>query len=189
MLEIRWHGRGGQGVKTAALLLGEALLSTGKYIQAFPEYGPERSGAPVVAFNRISEEEIWEHCAISAPDVVVILDDTLLTNQLVEGLKEGGWLLINTSLSPERIKEKLDLTTSSYKLATLDATSIAQQILKINLPNTPMLGALFRITQILSLEEAKRAILSRLNKKFKSKPIIIENNLVALEEGYKKVKF
>ena len=148
LLEIRWHGRGGQGVKTAALLFADAMVSQGKHVQAFPEYGPERMGAPVQSFNRFSSEVITIHCGVENPDVVVLLDPTLIGKiDITAGLGQEGKLIVNTSLEPKELREKLDF--QGGKVYTLDASRIAQETIGRNIPNTPMIGALVRATELL----------------------------------------
>lgn len=143
MIEIRWHGRGGQGAKTAAMLLAEAAFDTGKFIQGFPEYGPERMGAPVTAYNRISNERILVHSNIYEPDYVVVVDETLMdTLDVTAGLKKEGALLINSPKSPAEIREKC----GGYegRIYTIDADRIAMETLGKNFPNTSMLSAVVK---------------------------------------------
>jgi pyruvate ferredoxin oxidoreductase gamma subunit len=187
IFEIRWHGRGGQGAKTAALLFGDACLSTGKYIQAFPEYGPERMGAPVASFNRISSSPIRIHSGIENPDVVVVLDFTLIEQvNVCDGLDPlNGILLINTPLSPSEIKNKISF---SGKVYTVDASKIAIETIGRNIPNTPMMGALIRVTGILTLEELLKDTEKKLKVKFRNRPEVIEGNLKAIERAYNEVK-
>ncbi|MEO0087272.1 MAG: 2-oxoacid:acceptor oxidoreductase family protein [candidate division WOR-3 bacterium] len=189
ILEIRWHGRGGQGAKTAALLFGEAALETGKFIQAFPEYGPERMGAPVTAYNRISSSEIRIHSGIKNPDVLVILDTTLFDAcNVLEGLKEDGIILVNTKESPEIIREKLGLKESKIKIYTVDASKIAMECLGRDIPNTPMLGALVKILGILDFSSFFESVKKRLQEKFRGKEALIEKNLEAIKRAYEEVK-
>jgi pyruvate ferredoxin oxidoreductase gamma subunit len=184
-LEIRWHGRGGQGAKTAALLFGEAVMSTGRYFQAFPEYGPERMGAPVQAFNRISTDEITLHCAIEEPDVVVVLDATLLETQPIKkGLKKDGILIINTTLKPQVIRKRLNLL-ATQKVFTVNASFISTKILKKNIPNTPMLGALVKVLKVMKLEDLVKYTEKRLSKKFRKEEV--ELNLKCIKEAYNQV--
>lgn len=187
VFEIRWHGRGGQGAKTAALLFGDAALSTGKYIQAFPEYGPERMGAPVQSFNRISSRPIRDHSGIENPDVVVILDVTLVGQvDVTRGLDpEKGILIVNTPLSPEEMKKKMGYPGKVY---TVDASRIAVETIGKDIPNTPMIGALVKVTGILKIEEVLEDTKKKLEKKFRNRPEIIEGNLNAIKRAYKEVK-
>jgi pyruvate ferredoxin oxidoreductase gamma subunit len=187
LTEIRWHGRGGQGAKTAALLFGDAALSEGKYIQAFPEYGPERTGAPVQSFNRVSEEPISIHCHVKSPQVVVVLDPTLIGPvDVTSGLPEDGVIIVNTNLSAEEMKAKLNL--NGRKLFILDASQIAKETIGRDIPNTPMLGALAKVTGLLSFSTLMDDTRSKLEKKFRNKPEVIEGNLKAIERAYNEVK-
>ena len=152
MIEIRWHGRGGQGAKTASLLLADAAFNTGKYIQGFPEYGPERMGAPITAYNRISSEPIRIHSNIYEPDYVVVVDDTLLESvDVTAGLKETGAIIINT----KRNKEHLQKSLKGYagRVYTIDAKKISEEALGKYFPNTPMLAAIVKVSGIMSDEE------------------------------------
>ena len=143
MIEIRWHGRGGQGAKTASLLLADAAFNTGKYIQGFPEYGPERMGAPITAYNRISDTPIRVHSNVYEPDYVVVVDDTLLeTVDVTNGIKENGAILVNTNQKPEQIRQYLN--GYKGKIYTIDATQISMDCLKANFPNTAMLSAILQ---------------------------------------------
>ena len=129
MIEIRWHGRGGQGAKTASLLLADAAFNTGKYIQGFPEYGPERMGAPITAYNRISDTPITIHSNIYEPDYVVVVDDTLLDSvDVTAGLKESGAVVINTTKNPEEIKSKIK--GYNGEIYTIDARKISLETLR-----------------------------------------------------------
>ncbi|MBN2380540.1 2-oxoacid:acceptor oxidoreductase family protein [candidate division WOR-3 bacterium] len=186
--EVRWHGRGGQGAKTAALLFGEAAMETGKYIQAFPEYGPERTGAPVKSFNRLSDGPIRVHTQVINPDVVVVLDASLLEClDVTEGIKEGGTLLINTQESVNELKKKL-AKTEGYKLAIVDASKIAMELLKRDVPNTVMLGAMVKVTGALDWDSALASIEEKLNSKFRGRKEIIEGNIKAIKRAYDEVK-
>lgn len=185
--EVRWHGRGGQGAKTAALLFGEAAMETGKYIQAFPEYGPERTGAPVKAFNRLSDGPIRIHTQVINPDVVVVLDASLLESiNVTEGLKDNGALIVNTQEKAAAIKEKLRVTNA--KVAVVDATKIAVEILKKNVPNTVMLGAMVKITGVLEWNSALASIKEKLEVKFRGRTEIIEGNVEAIKRAYDEVE-
>jgi pyruvate ferredoxin oxidoreductase gamma subunit len=188
MMEIRWHGRGGQGAKTAALLLGEAAIAAGKYVQAFPEYGPERMGAPVAAFDRIASKEITIHSPVLKPDVVLILDETLTESvNLTHGLsEETGVLIVNTPYSKEEVQARVKW--NGKKLITIDASKIAQKNIGKAIPNTPMIGALLGAVDILPLEAFMDDTKKKLEKKFKSKPEVIEGNLKAIREAYEEVK-
>lgn len=185
--EIRWHGRGGQGAKTAALLFGEAALSEGKYIQAFPEYGPERTGAPVQSFNRVSEEPISIHCHVKEPSVVVVLDPTLIGPvDVTKGLSSDGMIIVNSNEPAEEIKKRIKLNGRS--LYVLDASTIAKETIGRDIPNTPMLGALVKVTGLLSYDTVIEDTRKKLEKKFRNRPEIIEGNLKAIERAYNEVK-
>ena len=187
LIEIRWHGRGGQGAKTASLLLADAAFNTGKYIQGFPEYGPERMGAPITAYNRISDTPITVHSNIYEPDYVVVVDDTLLESvPVTEGLKETGAIVINTTKSPEYLKEILkDYKGSIY---TIDARKISIEALGKYFPNTPMLAAIVKVSEIMSDEALLEDMQGSFKHKFAKKPEVIEGNLKALELALKEVK-
>ncbi len=189
LIEIRWHGRGGQGAKTAALLFGEAAIDTGMYIQAFPEYGPERTGAPVSAFNRLSKKPIRLHSGVENPKVVLVLDPTLLeTVDILKGLEKGGVLIINTSDSPEEIRKKLSVDPC-IKVYTLDASKIAMDKIGLNKPNTPMLGALARVSDILDYKKMLKSIENKLKIKFRGKPEeIVRKNMEAIKSAYEQTK-
>jgi len=187
IVEIRWHGRGGQGAKTAALLFADAALSEGKYIQAFPEYGPERMGAPVQSFNRISDEPITLHCGISSPKYVVVLDPTLMSSvDVLAGVPDDGMIVINTSKSPEEIKASLK--NKKVRTFTVDASKIAMETIGRDIPNTPMLGAMAAATGLLNYERLLKDLEQKLSKKFASKKEIIAGNLNAVKRAYEEVK-
>ena len=187
LIEIRWHGRGGQGAKTASLLLADAAFNTGKYIQGFPEYGPERMGAPITAYNRISDEPITIHSNIYEPDYVVVVDDTLLKSvPVTAGLKENGAIVINTTKSPEYLKE----TLNGYegKIFTIDAKKISEEALGKYFPNTPMLAAIVKVTGIMSDEAFIEDMKASFKHKKAKKPEVIDGNMKALELSLKEVK-
>ncbi len=188
LVEIRWHGRGGQGAKTAALLLGEAALASGEYIQAFPEYGPERMGAPVASFNRISAKPIYLHSGVISPHVVIVLDPTLVDSvDVAEGVPQDGIIIVNTEKSPADIKKALGIT-GSIKVFTVDASKISTETIGRDIPNTPMLGALVKATGMLDFKEMLDDTKKKLEKKFRSKPEVIEGNVKAIERAYNEVK-
>jgi len=188
LIEIRWHGRGGQGAKTAALLFADAALASGKYIQAFPEYGPERMGAPVTAFNRISSKPILLHSGVLNPSVVIVLDPTLMcVANVTEGVPQDGVILVNTNKSPAEVKKELGVT-GSIKVYTVDASAISTETIGRDIPNTPMLGAFIKVTGILDFKEMMEDTRQKLGKKFKSKPEVIEGNIKAIERAYNEVK-
>ena len=183
--EIRFHGRGGQGAKTASDLLAHAALEEGKFIQAFPEYGPERAGAPMRSYVRISDEEIKIHCSVTNPEIVVVIDPTLLNSvPVTEGLGEGGVLLVNTTESPEKVRNQLKFNKG--KVYTVDATKIAMATIGAPLPNTPMLGALLKATAVVSMQGLKDEVKHKFSKKLTKEKL--QGNLAAIEEGYKEVK-
>lgn len=187
LVEIRWHGRGGQGAKTASLLLADAAFNTGKYIQGFPEYGPERMGAPITAYNRISNKPITIHSNIYYPDFVVVVDDTLLESvDVTSGLKEDGGIIINTTKSPEEIKELL----KNYKgnIYTLDAKKISIEALGKYFPNVPMLAGIVKISNIMTDDELIKDMEGSFKHKFAKKPEVIEGNMKALKIALKEVK-
>ena len=179
--EVRWHGRGGQGAWTASELLARAAIHEGKYIQSFPEFGPERMGAPVRAFTRISDNPIRLHCSVYSPDVVVVLDPTLMASiPVTEGLKENGVIVVNTSEEPRKIKEELKLGHGT--VWTVPATQIAIKILGRPITNTAMLGAVARATQIVSMESIEKAVKERFPTQ------LAEKNIGVIKEAYKEAK-
>lgn len=189
MIEIRWHGRGGQGAKTAALLMGEAASGAGKYVQAFPEYGPERMGAPVVAYNRISNEPITLHCGIDTPRYVAVLDTTLASQvDFTAGIPDGGVLLVNASWTPAEAREKLNIKNKSVKVFTVDATHISRETIGRPIPNTPMLGALNRVAGLLELQPLLESVRQKLVKKFRNKPEVIDGNIEAVRRAFQEVQ-
>lgn len=180
LIEIRWHGRGGQGAKTASLLLADAAFNTGKFIQGFPEYGPERMGAPITAYNRISENPITIHSNIYEPDYVVVVDDTLLeTVDVTAGLKQSGGIIINTTKS----KEYLESVLKGYSgdIYTIDARKISIDTLGKYFPNTPMLAAIVKVSNIMDDETFIKDMESSFKHKFAKKPEVIEGNMQALK--------
>ena len=186
LIEIRWHGRGGQGAKTASLLLADAAFNTGKYIQGFPEYGPERMGAPITAYNRISDKPITIHSNIYEPNYVVVVDDTLLESvPVTAGLKKEGAIVINTTKSPEYLKEKLNGYSGS--IYTIDARKVSEETLGRYFPNTPMLAAIVKVTGIMSDEAFLEDMKGSFKHKFAKKPEVIEGNMKALELALKEV--
>jgi pyruvate ferredoxin oxidoreductase gamma subunit len=185
MLEIRWHGRGGQGAVTASKVLAESAMSLGKFIQAFPEYGSERQGAPVKAFTRISDDRIMHHSQINHPDVVIVLDPTLIgIVDVTEGLKEDGILLVNTEEPPSVIRQKLNL--KGRKVYTVDATGISLRNIGKAIPNTPMIGAIVGITKLLSPQAVADDFRMKFKGKFKDE--IIQGNVQAILDASKEVK-
>lgn len=185
LIEIRWHGRGGQGAVTASKILAESAILEGKYIQAFPEFGPERAGAPVRSFTRISTEPIYRHCSVTNPDYVAVLDPTLLeVIDVSEGLEPGAKVLINTNLTPPEAKKLLN--RYDVEVYTVDATAIAIDKIGRNIPNTPMLGALVKVTGIIKLESLLDNFKEKYAKKFKLE--VFQGNLEAMQIAYNEVK-
>lgn len=182
-IEIRWHGRGGQGAKTAALLLADVAFKTGCNVQGFPEYGPERMGAPITAFNRISTDVIRVHSNIYHPDFVVVVDETLLDSvDVTAGLKESGAIIVNTSKSKEEIAPHLN----GYKgrVFTVDARKISMETLGKNFPNSPMLAATVAVSKVMPRETFIAEMQSSYQHKFAKKPEVIEGNMKALEMAF-----
>jgi pyruvate ferredoxin oxidoreductase gamma subunit len=185
LFEVRWHGRGGQGAKTAAQFLAEAALDAGKHIQAFPEYGPERAGAPMRAYTRISDSQITVHSSVTNPDVVVVIDPTLLdTIDVTEGLIDEGVLLVNTPEAPEKIRAKANLKKG--KVATCDATKISLEILGVPMPNTAMIGALLKTVSVVPIELIEEQVRHKFLKKIG--PEQTEANVKAIRRAFDEVK-
>jgi len=184
MIEVRWHGRGGQGAKTASQFLGEAALDTGKYIQSFPEYGPERAGAPMKAFNRISEKPIYIHSSVTNPEIVIVIDPTLLrVIDVTEGLGDEGILLVNTDKSPEEIRKLTGFKKG--KVGTVDATKIALETLKLPMPNMPMLGALLKVNSLVSIDQLSKRVKAKFLKKIGEEKT--NANLEGIKRAYNEV--
>lgn len=182
-LEIRWHGRGGQGAKTAALLLADVAFKTGQYVQGFPEYGPERMGAPITAYNRISKKQIRVHSNIYTPDLVVVVDETLLHSvDVTAGLKPDGAIIINTPKSKEEVLPLL----KGYKgrVYTIDARHISVEALGKNFPNSPMLAATVAVSGIMEREAFMNEMWASYSHKFAKKPEVIEGNMKALSRTF-----
>lgn len=181
-IEVRWHGRGGQGTVTAAKALAEAAMTGGKYIQAFPEYGPERTGAPVRAFNRISDKHIKHYTSVTDPDIVAIVDPTLIGQvDVTGGLKDKGTVVVNSNLSPDEVRKVLRLG-KNIKVCTVDATKISFEIFNRNLPNTPILGALIKATNLMKLDTLLDHIKEAFGKKFSLK--IVDGNIEAIKRAH-----
>jgi pyruvate ferredoxin oxidoreductase gamma subunit len=194
MIEIRWHGRGGQGAKTAALLLADVGFSAGLYVQGFPEYGPERMGAPITAYNRLSKDEIRVHSNIYEPDMVVVVDETLIkTVGVTEGLKPGGKLLVNSNRAPADVLAEFgDLRDSGAsgkggEVYVIDAVDIAMRTIGRPMPNAPLLAAAIRLSGIMEKDEAIAAMKDAFTEKFHSKPDVIEGNMAAVKEAWSSV--
>lgn len=187
LVEIRWHGRGGQGAKTASLLLADAAFNTGKYIQGFPEYGPERMGAPITAYNRISDKPIRIHSNIYEPDYVVVVDDSLLESvDVTAGLKENGAIVINTTKDADYLKTAL----KGYKgkIFTIDARKVSMETLGRYFPNTPMLAAIVKVSKVMDEKDFLEDMQGSFKHKFAKKPEVIEGNMKALEMALNEVK-
>lgn len=179
LLEIRWHGRGGQGTKTASLLLADAAFNTGSFVQGFPEYGPERMGAPITAYNRISKNPIRVHSNIYEPDFVVVVDDTLLkTVDVTAGLKTDGAIVINTTKTMDEIKPLLN--GYEGRVYTIDARSVSEEALGKYFPNTPMLAAIVKVTELIPEQDFINDMEGSFKHKFAKKPEVIEGNMKAL---------
>jgi pyruvate ferredoxin oxidoreductase gamma subunit len=185
LLEIRWHGRGGQGAKTAAQFLAEAALGLGKSIQAFPEYGPERAGAPIRAYTRISDREIRLHSPVTHPDIVVVIDPTLLdTIDVTEGLGDEGVLLVNTEESAESIRKKTGYKKG--KVVTCDATEISLETLGVPMPNTPMLGALLKVRPVVPMKALEEEVTRKFLKKIGAEKT--EANIKSIKRAFEEAK-
>lgn len=184
-IEFRWHGRGGQGTVTAAKLFAETMLGNGKYVQAFPEYGPERMGAPVKAYNRISDYPLTIHCQVTHPKVVIVVDPTLVgVIDVLEGVPEDGIIIVNTPKSGDEVRKRLK--AGQRKIYTVDATKISLETLGRPMPNTPMLGALAKVTNQVGID----ALLDQVKKNFSKKfnPKVIEGNIKGIERAYREVQ-
>ncbi|HHT9124204.1 MAG TPA: 2-oxoacid:acceptor oxidoreductase family protein [Candidatus Brocadiia bacterium] len=186
LIEIRWHARGGQGAKTAATWVAELAVDEGKFSQGYPDYGPERMGAPTKGYTRISTSEVRVHSPIYNPDVVAVLDNTLLGSENVcEGIKANGKLIINSPDSPDSIRKKFSIN-NGIKIFTVNATQISIDEIGRPIPNTPMIGALIKATNVLSMETIINDVRKKFAKKFSDK--IIQGNISAIERGYKEVQ-
>lgn len=187
LVEIRWHGRGGQGAKTASLLLAEVAFKTGMNIQGFPEYGPERMGAPITAYNRIANFKLRVHSNIYEPEYVVVVDETLLNSvPCTQGLKKEGAIVINTKRTPEDIRSELH--GYNGRVYTIDAKGISEDILGANFPNTPMLAAIVKVSGILDEEQFIKDMEDSFKHKFSNKPHVIPKNMQALKRALMEVK-
>jgi pyruvate ferredoxin oxidoreductase gamma subunit len=185
MKEIRWHGRGGQGAKTAAYLLAEAVMGEDAYIQAFPEYGPERMGAPVRAFVRISDEPIRMHCPVVSPNIVVVLDPTLISAiDVTEGVTEDAVFVINSTESPDEVRKRLNFDTGH--VYTVPALGIAMDTIKRPIPNTVMLGAFAKATGLLNVDALKERVRAQLGSKLR--PDVIQGNMDAIDRAAQEVQ-
>ena len=186
-IEIRWHGRGGQGAKTAALLLADVAFKTGRNVQGFPEYGPERMGDPITAYNRISSDKIRVHSNIYHPDFVVVVDETLLGSvDVTAGLKNSGAIIVNTAKSKEEIQEHLN--GYEGRVYTIDARKISVETLGKNFPNSPMLAAAVAVSKIMPREKFIKEMRASYQHKFAKKPEVIDGNMKALEMAFDKAE-
>lgn len=187
LLEIRWHGRGGQGAKTASLLLADVAFNTGMYIQGFPEYGPERMGAPITAYNRLSKQPIRVHSNIYYPDYVVVVDETLLDSvDVTAGLTPEGGIIINSNRPKEELLPKLK--GYAGKVYTIDARKVSMEALGKYFPNSPMLAAIVKVTGLMDDDTFLSEMEASFRHKFESKPEVVAGNLKALELALKGVQ-
>jgi pyruvate ferredoxin oxidoreductase gamma subunit len=185
MVEIRWHGRGGQGAKTAAFLLAESLIDQGKYAQGFPDYGPERMGAPIRGYNRISDTPATFHCDVRTPGIVVVLDPTLIgVDDITAGLAEDGVVIVNSPLAPEAIRAKLQM--KGRKVYTVDATGIALKEIGRPIPNLPMIGSLLKVRSLSEIDSMARIVGKKFEGKFTQQ--VIDGNVRAMKRGYDEIK-
>ena len=187
LIQIRWHGRGGQGAKTAAMLLADVVFSTGKYVQGFPEYGPERMGAPITAYNRISNKKIRVHSNIYEPDYVVVIDETLFDSvDVTSGLKPDGAIIVNTDKDKSEIAKKLN--GYQGRIYTIDARKISMEALGKYFPNSPMLAAVVKVSKVMPEESFLQEMQRSYEHKFASKPALIEGNMKSLRLALQEVK-
>ena len=187
LVEFRWHGRGGQGAKTACLLLADAAFAAGKYVQGFPEYGPERMGAPITAYNRISDTRCSVHCNIEEPDYVVVVDETLLESvDVTRGLQPEGAVIINTPKAPGEIRRKLRGWKGA--VCTIDARKISEETLGKNFPNSPMLSAAVKVSGVLEEEQFMGDMEESFSHKFANKPQVVAGNMAALRRSWQEVQ-
>jgi pyruvate ferredoxin oxidoreductase gamma subunit len=176
LYEIRFHGRGGQGAWTASLLLAQAGLLEGKQIQSFPAFGPERAGAPMTAYTRISDKPIQIHSSVYEPDMVVVLDPTLLGPAVAEGLMKSSKIVVNTTETPTDVKKKLGVDNETW---VVDATGMAMKIMGVNITNTAVLGAVVKASEAVKLE----SVLEVVKERFQGK--VRDQNLEVVESAYK----
>ena len=185
-LEIRWHGRGEQGAKTAALLLADVAFSDGFYVQGFPEYGPERMGAPITAYNRLSRNVLRSHSNIYYPDVVVVVDESLIGPvDVTAGLKEDDVIIVNSEHSPEEVRAEF----AGYEgaLYIIDAKAVSERNIGKNMPNTPLLSSVVKVTGLLSKESFFANMEGSFFHKFAAKPEVLEGNMSAMKEAWEEV--
>ena len=187
LVEFRWHGRGGQGAKTACLLLADAAFAAGKFVQGFPEYGPERMGAPITAYNRISDTRCTVHCNIENSDYVVVVDETLLDSvDVTHGLQTDGAVIVNTPTAPAEIRRKL--RGWKGRVCTLDARKISEETLGRNFPNAPMLSAAVKVSGVLEKEQFMGDMEESFHHKFATKPQVVAGNMAALRKSWEEVQ-
>jgi pyruvate ferredoxin oxidoreductase gamma subunit len=188
MIEIRWHGRGGQGVVTAGKLLADAALDTGQYFQAFPDYGPERMGAPIRAFTRLSDTPIEIYSQIDKPDVVIVMDPSVMSKiDVAEGVKDGGKMIVNSPQSPAEIRQQLDLEgNDAIQVYTVDASHIAIEELGREITNTPMLGAFAQATGFFELDSLETQIRHKFERKLSEK--LVNANVRAMRRAAEQVQ-
>jgi pyruvate ferredoxin oxidoreductase gamma subunit len=185
MLEIRWHGRGGQGAKTAVFMLAESLVEQGKFAQGFPDYGPERMGAPIRGYNRISDRPVTLHCGVDQPAIVVVLDPTLIgSGEITAGLKPDGKVLVNSPLSPGEMRRQLKLKDAS--VYTVDATGIALKEIGLPIPNSPMIGALLKVTGLADIDSMAAIVGKKFEGKLSQKAV--KGNITAMKRAYEEVR-
>ena len=186
-VEIRWHGRGGQGAKTAALLLADVAFKTGSFVQGFPEYGPERMGAPITAYNRISNEEIRVHSNIYHPNFVVVVDEGLLESvDVAKGIKPGGAIIVNSTRTPAEVRN--EIRDFDGRVYTIDAKKVSVACLGKYFPNTPMLAATVKVSGVMEKDTFLNEMEASFNHKFASKPEVIEGNMNALKMAFEEVQ-
>jgi pyruvate ferredoxin oxidoreductase gamma subunit len=185
LTEIRWHGRGGQGAVTAAKMVAELALGEKKYFQAFPEYGPERSGAPIVAFTRVSDAPIQVYAGVEHPQIVIVLDPSLLSIvDVTKGAPDDAIVLVNSEMSPAELRKHYKL--KGFRYGTIAATRIATETIKRPIPNTPMVGALTRITGLFDIDDVVAFLREDFGKKFP--PKVVEGNIAAIMRSYEEVE-
>ena len=185
-IEIRWHGRGGQGAKTASLLLADVAFTQGMYVQGFPEYGPERMGAPITAYNRLSYEPLRVHSNIHTPDIVVVVDESLIGPvDVTEGLKEGGVVIVNSQRTPEQVRGEL----SGYqgRLYIIDAKAISVRDIGRNMPNTPLLSSVVKVSGIMEADAFFENMRGSFAHKFAAKPEVLDGNMRAIRDAWEEV--
>ena len=186
-VEIRWHGRGGQGAKTACLLLADAAFSSGKYVQGFPEYGPERMGAPITAYNRISDTRCTVHSNIYDPDYVVVVDESLIASvDVTKGLNPEGAIIVNTPRTPAEIRAELGGYTG--RVCTIDARRISEEVLGNNFPNTPMLATAVKVSGVVEPEQFIANMEASFRHKFATKPQVVAGNMTVLTQSMQEVQ-